>query len=118
MPLGRAGSIPVIRISIIDTEADLAQLAERFTSNEEVAGSNPVVGIPCEYSSAGRTLPCHGRGRGFESRCSLCRLGGIGRRTGLKILRWRHRTGSIPVAGILFAPIAQLDRVSDYESEG
>ena len=61
MPLGRAGSIPVIRISIIDTEADLAQLAERFTSNEEVAGSNPVVGIPCEYSSAGRTLPCHGR---------------------------------------------------------
>ena len=32
-----------------------------------------------------------------------------------------HRTGSIPVLGILFfiyAPIAQLDRVSDYESEG
>ena len=58
-------------ISFIDTEADLAQLAERFTSNEEVAGSNPVVGIPCEYSSAGRMLPCHGRGRGSESRCSL-----------------------------------------------
>ncbi len=97
MPLGRAGSIPVIRISIIDTEADLAQLAERFTSNEEVAGSNPVVGIPCEHSSAGRTLPCHGRGRGSESRCSLSsNLGGFK----------------------LHAPIAQLDRVSDYESEG
>lgn len=37
---GRAGSIPVIRI-----DADLAQLAEHFTSNEGVAGSNPVVGI-------------------------------------------------------------------------
>ena len=32
---------------------------------------------------------------------NYCRLGGIGRRTGLKILRWKHRTGSIPVAGIL-----------------
>ena len=29
-----------------------------------------------------------------------------------------HRTGSIPVLGIEYAPIAQLDRVSDYESEG
>ena len=29
-----------------------------------------------------------------------------------------HRTGSIPVLGIINAPIAQLDRVSDYESEG
>ena len=54
-----------------DRHADLAQLAEHFTSNEGVAGSNPVVGIWCEYSSVGRTLPCHGRGRGFESRCSL-----------------------------------------------
>ena len=29
-----------------------------------------------------------------------CRRGGTGRRAGLKILWWRHRTGSIPVAGI------------------
>ena len=28
-----------------DRHADLAQLAEHFTSNEGVAGSNPVVGI-------------------------------------------------------------------------
>ena len=29
-----------------------------------------------------------------------CRRGGTGRRAGLKILWWRHRTGSIPVAGM------------------
>ena len=84
-----------------------------------------------------RAPPCHGGGRGFESRwgrlqkkcgilaqlgehlpykqgvtgsspvgpihkeiCEKCRRGGTGRRAGLKILWWRHRTGSIPVAGI------------------
>ena len=30
-----------------------------------------------------------------------CRRGGTGRRAGLKILWWQHRTGSIPVAGIV-----------------
>ena len=30
----------------------------------------------------------------------VSRGGGTGRRTGLKILRWQHRTGSIPVLGI------------------
>ncbi len=48
----------------------------------------------------------------------LCRGGGIGRRTGLKILR---SVMTVPVrsrSSALFAPIAQLDRVSDYESEG
>ena len=36
--------------------------------------------------------------------CPLnCRRGGTGRRAGLKILWWRHRTGSIPVAGIKIA---------------
>ena len=30
-----------------------------------------------------------------------CRRGGTGRRTGLKILRSKIRTGSIPVAGII-----------------
>ena len=28
-----------------------------------------------------------------------CRDGGIGRRTGLKIPRWRHHVGSIPTPG-------------------
>ena len=37
----------------------------------------------------------------------LCRSGGTGRRTGLKILRsYKDRTGSIPVSGII-AQIAQ-----------
>ena len=30
----------------------------------------------------------------------LCRCGGTSRRKGLKIPRWKHRTGSIPVSGI------------------
>ena len=74
-----------------------------------------------------RAPPCHGGGRGFESRLGrlygilaqlgehlpykqrvigsspigpICRRGGTGRRAGLKILWWQHRTGSIPVAGI------------------
>ena len=80
-----------------------------------------------------RAPPCHGGGRGFESRLGrygilaqlgehlpykqrvtgsspvgpikqfnivICRSGGTGRRAGLKILWWRHRTGSIPVCGI------------------
>ena len=39
-----------------------------------------------------------------------CRSGGIGRRTGLKILRWRHRTGSIPVFGTssLYLPMGEF----------
>ena len=75
-----------------------------------------------------RAPPCHGGGREFESLLgrlygiiaqlgehlpykqrvigsspigSICRSGGTGRRTGLKILRDLYsRTGSIPVAGI------------------
>ena len=31
---------------------------------------------------------------------SSCRSGEIGRRRGLKILRWQHRAGSIPASGI------------------
>ena len=44
----------------------------------------------------------------------ICPSGGIGRRTGLKILRGNTRTGSIPVSGslfkscLLYAQIAQL----------
>ena len=99
-----------------------------------------------------RAPPCHGGGRGFESRLgrsgslaqlgehlpykqrvtgsspvgpidakASCRRGGTGRRAGLKILWWRHRTGSIPVAGINFFKklieyvcVAQLDRALGY----
>ena len=50
------------------------------------------------------------RGRVFGGNCLLfgwrqciiygtCRRDGIGRRTGLKIPRWRHRAGSTPAAG-------------------
>lgn len=49
----------------------------------------------------------------------LCRGGGTGRRTGLKILRL---VTTVPVrfrsSAYNDAPLAQLDRVSDYESEG
>ena len=54
----------------------------------------------------------------------LCRGGGIGRRTGLKILRSvmtvpvRSRSSALQQLNKHYAPIAQLDRVSDYESEG
>ena len=34
--------------------------------------------------------------------CSKCPGGGIGRRTGLKIPRWRQRAGSIPAPGTNF----------------
>ena len=93
-----------------------------------------------------RAPPCHGGGRGFESRLgrygilaqlgehlpykqrvtgsspvgpidakASCRRGGTGRRAGLKILWWRHRTGSIPVAGIYpYVCVAQLDRALGY----
>jgi hypothetical protein len=36
----------------------------------------------------------------------------------LKSRGWFNRTGSTPILGIDDAPLAQLDRVSDYESEG
>ncbi len=31
----------------------------------------------------------------------ICRCGGIGRRKGLKIPRWRHRAGSSPATGTI-----------------
>ncbi len=53
------------------------------------------------YSSAGRASALQAEGHRFEPcRSHLCRRGGTGRRAGLKILWWQHRTGSIPVAGI------------------
>ena len=35
----------------------------------------------------------------YEHKSYICRCGGIGRRPGLKIPWWQHRTGSIPVSG-------------------
>jgi hypothetical protein len=32
----------------------------------------------------------------------MCQGGGTGRRTGLKIPRWRHCVGSIPTLGTIF----------------
>ena len=34
----------------------------------------------------------------------MCRCDGIGRRSGLKIHRWRQRTGSSPVTGTMMPP--------------
>ena len=69
--------------------ADLAQLAEHVTSNDEVGGSNPLVGtFICGSSSV------------VEHHLAMVGV-----------------AGSNPVFR-LYAPIAQLDRVSDYESEG
>ncbi len=53
-----------------------------------------------DLSSAGRASALQAEGHRFEPyRSHLCRRGGTGRRAGLKILWWQHRTGSIPVAG-------------------
>ncbi len=77
------------------SRCERSSVVEHHLAKVGVAGSNPVVRLR--------------RRRG----------GGTGRRTGLKILRWQHRTGSIPVLGIYDrAPLAQLDRVPDYESGG
>ena len=79
-----------------------------------------------DLSSAGRASALQAEGHRFEPcrshRCKAsCRRGGTGRRAGLKILWWRHRTGSIPVAGINFFKklieyvcVAQLDRALGY----
>ena len=58
----------------------LAQLGEHLPYKQRVIGSSPIG--PISVSVLQR-----------------CRRGGTGRRAGLKILWWRHRTGSIPVAG-------------------
>ena len=73
----------------------LAQLGEHLPYKQRVIGSSPIGPI--------------------------CRRGGTGRRTGLKILRDLYsRIGSIPIAGIPkeYVGIAQLDRASGYGPEG
>ena len=56
-----------------------------------------------DLSSAGRASALQAEGHRFKScRSHLCRRGGTGRRTGLKILRDLYsRIGSIPIAGIM-----------------
>ena len=101
--------------------AGLAQLVEHLICNQRVVCSSHVAGIKCERSSV---VEHHLAKVGVAGSNPVVRFksrgGGTGRRTGLKILRWQHRTGSIPVLGMDFieAPLAQLDRVPDYESGG
>ena len=40
---------------------------------------------------------------------SICRCDGIGRRSGLKIHRWRHRAGSSPATGTISSVHNQLE---------
>ena len=70
--------------------ADLAQLAEHLSCKQGVGGSNPLVGtFICGSSSV------------VEHHLAMVGV-----------------AGSNPVFRFYHAPIAQLDRVSDYESEG
>ena len=59
----------------------LAQLGEHLPYKQRVIGSSPIG--PILYNCID-VSPC----------------GGTGRRAGLKILLWKHSTGSIPVTGI------------------
>jgi hypothetical protein len=43
-----------------------------------------------------------------------CRGGGIGRRTGLKIPRWKQRAGSIPAPGTSDYSLLQIDIKAAY----
>ena len=75
---------------------------ERRPVTAEVESSSLFWVVMWDLSSAGRASALQAEGHRFKScRSHLCRRGGTGRRTGLKILRDLYsRTGSIPVAGI------------------
>ena len=74
------GSNP-IRVAVFITEyfltnGILAQLGEHLPYKQRVIGSSPIVSTTGLVVQLVRTLPCHGRGRGFEShpdrqQCSL-----------------------------------------------
>lgn len=59
-------------------QAEIAQLVEHTTENCGVVSSILTLGTPGQYgqtcgcSSIGRTSPCQGEGRGFESHRPLC----------------------------------------------
>ena len=84
--------------------ADVAQLAEQLICNQQVIGSSPIIGLnetifhlfPALYgilAQLGEHLPYKQRVTGSSpvgpiiSFILICRRGGTGRRTGLKILR-------------------------------
>ena len=84
--------------------ADMAQLAEQLICNQQVNGSSPFIGFMDGFPSGQRGQTVNLLAPPSKVRIllhPLCRSGGTGRRTGLKILRDLYsRTGSIPVAGI------------------
>ena len=60
----------------------VAQMGERSVRIREVEGSNPFRSTIFYFKT-------------------ICRCDGIGRRTGFKIQRWRHRAGSTPATGTI-----------------
>ena len=81
----------------------MAQLAEQLICNQQVFGSSPNIGFMGGFPSGQRGQTVNLLAPPSKVRIllhPLCRRGGTGRRAGLKILWWQHRTGSIPVAGI------------------
>ncbi len=65
----------------------LAQLGEHLPYKQRVIGSSPI----------GPTNTVNCQIYGCVLKFVVCWCGGTGRRAGLKIPWWRHRTGSIPV---------------------
>ena len=58
------------------TNGSIAQLGEHLPYKQRVIGSSPIVSTSGLVVQLVRTLPCHGRGRGFDShpdrqQCSL-----------------------------------------------
>ena len=51
---------------------------------------------------------------GYNKAYHICRCDGIGRRTGLKIPRWRHRAGSTPATGTKSQPLANTAFARDF----
>ena len=77
----------LITNQLINIYADVAQLAEQLICNQQVIGSSPIIGFfegtrvleQGPLAQLVRAPPCHGGGRGFESRLgrsgSLAQLG-------------------------------------------
>ena len=82
--------------------ADVAQLAEQLICNQQVIGSSPIIGLYGWIPEWPKGTDCKSAATcfgGSNPPPSIRRRGGTGRRAGLKILLWKHSTGSIPVAG-------------------